>query len=288
MPEFVLFGGLGRKRGSRGSTCNLYVERFLPSKKNLEAGWTQLLVECDGYSWNDIPIFVTWHELWTDAWMESMASLFLPASPQSPALQKTWGMCSLQLCLRGCCSWHRTGQGIHVPCAQRVCFCQTAPFTIPSTDIDFEHHRFWVECSLQTSCLARSMILDFGGRLKFNAQPFLWIISWFYFALPGPDLRAAHPYLATAEWHGIAVHHCAALYGHEEVPGTIAGGGRLWWLVGEARSKQRLLVDFSWSVCSSFCISFWLAKRTARAEAVVFKFGGCGGYWLDVFVLVCW
>ena len=33
-------------------------------QNSLEAGWTQLLMEYDdGYGWNYLPIFVTWHEL---------------------------------------------------------------------------------------------------------------------------------------------------------------------------------------------------------------------------------
>ena len=142
------------ERGSQGSTCKVSIKSFLPSMQNsLEAGWTQLLMEYDdGYGWNYLPIFVTWHELWTDAWIESMDSLLGQHRRSRLCCKRMWGTCSLQLgligSLGGYCTWKlKIVESWEVMVAgtdvirtsmcltERMNFCQTAPFIIPSIDI---------------------------------------------------------------------------------------------------------------------------------------------------------
>ena len=106
-------------------TCNVFIERFLPCKiaaKQVGHGCSWNMMDMVGICWNDLPIFVTWHELWTDAWIESMDSLLGQHRRSRPCCKRMWGTCSLQLgligSLGGYCSygsWHRCDQDIHVP-----------------------------------------------------------------------------------------------------------------------------------------------------------------------------
>ena len=101
---------------------------------------------------NDLSIFVTLHEFWTSAWIESMDSLLCQHRCSRPRSQKTWGV--------------------------------------------------WVR-------FFNSLFYGWYGGYG-------WNISW---SLPArPWSRAANSHLATREWHRIAVHHRAAVHGHEEVP----------------------------------------------------------------------
>ena len=68
MSELVLMPWLRTGEcGSQGSnTCNVFIESFLPCKiaaKQVGHGCSWNMMDMVGICWNDLPIFVTWHEL---------------------------------------------------------------------------------------------------------------------------------------------------------------------------------------------------------------------------------